>query len=146
EIIEKSIKGTDASKRCHSNQERGFDKLLWFNRYLEERRSPKRCKNSKLLLLFQKGCRKDAANYRPLSLTSHVYKIYAGLILSKLNPILSTEIGPYQHGFKKDVSTANPILIVENILEKPTNTKQTLECYLLIMQKLSILYCVLMYL
>uniref|UniRef100_A0AC35U9Z1 Reverse transcriptase domain-containing protein n=1 Tax=Rhabditophanes sp. KR3021 TaxID=114890 RepID=A0AC35U9Z1_9BILA len=52
------------------------------------------------------------------SLTSHVYKIYAGLILSKLNPILSTEAGPYQHGFRKGVSTANPILIVENILEK----------------------------
>uniref|UniRef100_A0AC35TKN3 Reverse transcriptase domain-containing protein n=1 Tax=Rhabditophanes sp. KR3021 TaxID=114890 RepID=A0AC35TKN3_9BILA len=109
--------------------------LKRFNRYLEERKSPTRWKDSKLLLLFKKGCRKDAGDYRPLSLTSHVYKIYAGLILPRLNPTLATEIGPYQHGLRKGVSTADAILVVESILEKHTSTEPMLGCCLWIMRK-----------
>uniref|UniRef100_A0AC35TPZ0 Reverse transcriptase domain-containing protein n=1 Tax=Rhabditophanes sp. KR3021 TaxID=114890 RepID=A0AC35TPZ0_9BILA len=92
--------------------------LKQFNRYLETMRTPPKWKESKVILLYKKGCRKQAGNYRPLSLTSHVYKIFAGLILTRLNSTLSTEIGDYQFGFRRGVSTANAIVVVENILEK----------------------------
>uniref|UniRef100_A0A0N5BDD3 Reverse transcriptase domain-containing protein n=1 Tax=Strongyloides papillosus TaxID=174720 RepID=A0A0N5BDD3_STREA len=89
-----------------------------FNFYVKNCLTPKEWKKSIILLLHKKGSKSDISNFRPLSLTSHVYKIFSSLILSRMQNRLQKEIGPYQYGFRKNRSTCDAILVVENILAK----------------------------
>ena len=58
--------------------------------------------NGKLLMLFQstkKDPKNNVENYRPISLTSLVMKIFEKLIRSELMLRCETAINDWQHGF-----------------------------------------------
>ena len=69
-------------------------------------------KNSLIYPLFKKGDRARASNYRPISLTSHIIKIYERVLRKKIvyfleeNHILSS----YQHGFRSGRSCLTQLL------------------------------------
>uniref|UniRef100_A0A0N5C3V8 Reverse transcriptase domain-containing protein n=1 Tax=Strongyloides papillosus TaxID=174720 RepID=A0A0N5C3V8_STREA len=89
-----------------------------FNFYVKNCLTPKEWKKSTILLLHKKGSKSDISNFRPLSLTSHVYKIFSSLILSRMQNRLQKELCPYQYGFRKNKSICDAIIVVENILAK----------------------------
>lgn len=73
---------------------------LMLNRYLDKGRIPTLWKNLEVILLHKRGDRADTANYRPVSLLSHLYKFLTKIItirLTKLDFFQPTE----QAGFRK---------------------------------------------
>ena len=69
-------------------------------------------KNSLICPLFKKGDRAKASNYRPISMTSHIIKIFERVLRKKIvhfleeNSILSS----YQHGFRSGRSCLTQLL------------------------------------
>ena len=80
-----------------------------------------------------KGSRCQAANYRPISLTSHVIKLFERVIRNKLVNFLEENyiLNPNQHGFRRGRSCLSELLAhYEEILENANNGKGTDTVYL----------------
>ena len=74
--------------------------------------------------IFKKGDKSDPANYRPISLTSHLIKIFERVIRKRLVAHLETNsiLTNKQHGFRKGRSCLSHLLkhiddIIQSILE-----------------------------
>ena len=80
-----------------------------------------------------KGSRCQAVNYRPISLTSHIIKVFERVIRDKLVSFLEENniISPNQHGFRKGRSCLSELLShYEDILENANNGNGTDTVYL----------------
>jgi hypothetical protein len=60
---------------------------------------PNEWKSANVVPVFKKGSKNNVQNYRPISLTSLVMKIYERVIASELLNLVENEINPRQHGF-----------------------------------------------
>ena len=69
-------------------------------------------KTQSVVPIFKKGSRSLAANYRPVSLTSHLVKLFERIMRSKLVEFIETRdiIHPDQHGFQKGKSCLTQLL------------------------------------
>jgi hypothetical protein len=91
---------------------------LLFTQSLNEEKVPEEWKRANVTPLFKKGKRNSAANYRPVSLTSHICKLMETLIrdaivehLEKWKLILES-----QHGFRRGKSCLTNLLeFLENV-------------------------------
>ena len=93
--------------------------LLW-KRSLETGEIPSKYKQQTIVPIFKKGTKGDPANYRPVSLTSHIIKIFERIVRKKLveycveNNIIVAE----QYGFCSGKSCTTQLLShFEKILE-----------------------------
>ena len=94
---------------------------------------PTQFKKQFIAPIFKKGNKTDPANYRPISLTSHVIKIFERVIRNQLVNFLETNklISAKQHGFRRGRSCLTQLLShVDNILENYTNGIETDVIYL----------------
>ena len=83
--------------------------------------------------LFKKGSRCDAANYRPVTLTSHVVKIYERVVRKHMVQHLEANnlLSDKQHGFRSNRSCLTQLLDhFDDILEGFTLGKDTDSIYL----------------
>jgi hypothetical protein len=83
--------------------------------------------------LFKKGSRCDAANYRPVTLTSHVVKVYERVVRKHMVQHLETNslLSGKQHGFRSNRSCLTQMLDhFDDIFEGFTNGKDTDSIYL----------------
>ena len=62
--------------------------------------------------LFKKGSRCDAANYRPVTLTSHVVKVYERVVRQHMVQYLDANnlLSDKQHGFRSNRSCLTQML------------------------------------
>ena len=69
-------------------------------------------KNSLIYPLFKKGNRAKAANYRPISMTSHIIKIFERVLRKKIVEFLEVNnlLSQYQHGFRSGRSCLTQLL------------------------------------
>ena len=77
-------------------------------------------KNQIIAPVHKKNCKATPANYRPISLTSHIIKIFERVIKRKLVFYLENNklICSSQHGFRKNKSCLTQLLVhIDNILE-----------------------------
>lgn len=89
-----------------------------FNRMLQEGFIPQQWYTSKIILLYKKGDAKDIENYRPITLSSSLYKVFATIIKNRLLPVIY-ENHPYeQAGFRPQFSTIEHLHTINQILEK----------------------------
>ena len=83
--------------------------------------------------LFKKGSRCDAANYRPVTLTSHVVKVYERVVRKHMVQHLETNnlLSDKQHGFRSNRSCLTQMLDhFDDIFEGFTQGKDTDSIYL----------------
>ena len=94
---------------------------------------PSDWRDGNIIPLFKKGSKKEAANYRPITLLNTMAKIYEAVILERLNCEVDERklLDDYQAGFRNGRSTTtNVMIITEVIRERKANKKTTQLAYL----------------
>ena len=83
-----------------------------FNMSLQEGIVPLECKVANIFLLFKKGSRNKSVNYRPVSLTSVICKLFETIIRDHMMDFLIKHkvINHSQHGFLKARSCLTNVL------------------------------------
>ncbi|MCP4459563.1 MAG: hypothetical protein GY816_16300, partial [Cytophagales bacterium] len=82
---------------------------------------PANWKEAHVVPVFKKGCKNDVANYRPISLTSLVMKVYERVIRSELLPKVIDKIGSRQHGFLPSKSCETQLIPFYDMLARNLN-------------------------
>ena len=96
-----------------------------FNQFLTEQRFPDHLKRAHVLPLFKKDDPEDPINYRPISLTGALAKIFEILLrdqilaYSEKNKLLATT----QFGYRKKVSTTDALLYCTEKIRYDLNKK-----------------------
>ena len=106
--------------------------ILWQSS-LDKGIIPDQLKRQYIAPIFKKGAKTDPANYRPVSLTSHVIKIFERVIRKQLVSFLETNnlISNKQHGFRKGRSCLTQLLgHFDNILQNHAKDIETDVIYL----------------
>ncbi|KAL5252966.1 hypothetical protein ACHWQZ_G015662 [Mnemiopsis leidyi] len=79
---------------------------------------PEVWKSASVVALFKKGTKSDPLNYRPVSLTCILCKVYEKLVREHLLDFLEGRISKHQHGFVKGKSCLSNLLeTFDNILD-----------------------------
>lgn len=85
---------------------------------------PKQWKEAKIILLHKKGRRDEVQNYRPISLTCAIYKLFAKIILNRLTSQLDSQQPHVQASFRKGYSTTDHLHSMKQVIDKYTNYKK----------------------
>ena len=87
---------------------------------IDQSRVPQQWRTANVIPIFKKGSKRDAANYRPISLTSHVGKLLERIIRDHILRHLDNKqlIKPSQHGFLPGRSCQSNLL---EFLERVTD-------------------------
>lgn len=72
---------------------------------------------AKAVSIFKKGDARLPENYRPISLLSSLYKIYAKLLLNRIQGPVDKVLRPTQYGCRPSRSTSDPIHILRRVQE-----------------------------
>ncbi|XP_041984068.1 uncharacterized protein LOC121736750 [Aricia agestis] len=96
-----------------------------FNDILVTEIIPQQWTESNIILLHKKGDKHDIGNYRPISLMSNTYKIFAKILLNRMERTLDEQQTIEQAGFRKGYSVLDHIHVVRQILEKFTQLVDT---------------------
>lgn len=89
-----------------------------FNEIILSGQIPEQWAKSHIILIHKKGDKENIENYRPISLMSNVYKVFAKIILDRISTLLDEQQPVEQAGFRKGFSTIDHIHTVKQVLEK----------------------------
>ena len=90
-----------------------------YNFCLQQKRIPDVWKESELIIIHKKEDKRDMKNYRPISLLSHVYKIFTKIITKRLEKKIDEALSKDQAGFTKNYSTIDHIHTINLIKKMP---------------------------
>ena len=110
---------------------------IMFNRSLNYTEIPIDWKTANVRAIFKKGNRKDPANYRPVSLTSHISKIFERIVKEQINQHLEKFklIYESQHGFVKGKSCLTNLLEFNDYVSKLVDEGSAIDIIYLDFQK-----------
>ncbi len=89
-----------------------------FNMILKVRKVPKAWKDSDIILLYKKGDKHLVKNYRPISLSSTLLKVFAKVLEKRLNKKLGESQPCEQAGFRSGFSTIDHLFTLNQLIEK----------------------------
>ena len=89
-----------------------------FTRCLNERKTPLDWNNAVIILLHKKGDKKDINNYRPISLISHMSKLFTKVIKNRISLQLEEHQPREQAGFRRGYSTSDHLQVITQLIEK----------------------------
>lgn len=89
-----------------------------FNQVLEKKVLPRQWTVAEITLLYKKGDAKQITNYRPISLLSSLYKLFASTLLRRITRTVDENQPVEQAGFMRGFSTVDHIHTLKNIIEK----------------------------
>lgn len=89
-----------------------------FNEILQTRQIPEEWTECHVILLHKKGTRDEIGNYRPISLISNIYKVFAKVILERISLTLNESQPAEQAGFRKGFSTIDHIHTIKQLIQK----------------------------
>lgn len=78
------------------------------------------------------GNKSDPANYRPISITNSIYRIYTGLITDRIQKILPEILHPSQKGFLKQDGIFQHLSLFNEIYQKSNKYKKLKRSFLFI--------------
>ena len=88
------------------------------NAFIEEGKFPEHLKQAHVIPIYKKGDNEDPDNYRPISITSSLAKVFEQILREQMNEYLERNnlLGPLQFGFRAKYSTTDALLYAtENI-------------------------------
>ncbi|CAB3252101.1 unnamed protein product [Arctia plantaginis] len=97
-----------------------------FNESLYTGSIPTQWAESHIILLHKKGPKDDIGNYRPISLISNVYKVFAKVILDRISVTLDENQPVEQAGFRKDFNTIDHIHAIKQLIQKYNEYNKTI--------------------
>ena len=118
-------------KACKTSFSKAF-LLLWKNS-MKTSTIPVALKEQFITPVYKKGDKTDTANYRPVSLTSHIIKIFERVIRKRMVAYLETNqlFSNKQHGFRKGRSCLTQLLKhYDQVLQNYLNNSETDVIYL----------------
>lgn len=89
-----------------------------FNEILQTRQIPEEWTECHIILLHKKGPRDEIGNYRPISLISNIYKVFAKVIMERISSKLNESQPVEQAGFRKNFSTIDHIHTIKQLIQK----------------------------
>lgn len=89
-----------------------------FNLCLFDNTIPDRWYNAIVILIHKKGNADDLENYRPISLLSHLYKLFTRIITSRLENKLDFYQPVEQGGFRSGFGTNDHLQSIKAVIEK----------------------------
>lgn len=89
-----------------------------FSECLKNKQIPNQWALSFIILIHKGGEKDEMGNYRPISLMSNIYKIFAKIILDRITIQLDENQPVEQAGFRRNFSTIDHIHTVKQIIEK----------------------------
>ena len=89
-----------------------------FNSVLSEGKTPETWSRGEVVLFFKKGDNSLLKNYRPITLLSHVYKLFSRVITNRLEHRLDDFQPPEQAGFRRGYSTIDHIHTLRQVIQK----------------------------
>jgi hypothetical protein len=111
----------------HLREQLALPLSLIFTKSLEEHKLPAQWKEANVTAIFKKGNRKQAGNYRPISLTSILCKIFESILRDNIVNYMETNklFTEFQHGFRKGHSCVTQLLEIidswNDLLEQGNN-------------------------
>ena len=79
---------------------------------------PKKWRETRLLVLHKKGDKKDANNYRPISMLSILYKVFSKIVCNRIRWILDKAQPVDQAGFRPGFGCDDHLLAMTIIWEQ----------------------------
>ena len=84
-------------KKCHKSL--AYPLVLIFNKVFDEGSIPTEWKNANVVPVHKKGDKSNVENYRPISLTCLIMKVFEKLVRERLYRACLEKVTPHQHGF-----------------------------------------------
>ena len=91
---------------------------ILFNNILKYGVVPQNFKEALIVILFKKGNRSECKNYRPISLLSHIYKLFMTIIAKRITNDLYTCFTKTQAAYQPGRNTTEQIFALEQLIEK----------------------------
>ena len=117
----------------HTAEEIAPAVTMLFQASLDQGQVPTQWKKAHIVPLFKKGSRQDAANYRPISLTSVLCKLCEHIIHCAVIQHLDVNniLSEAQHGFRKLRSCETQLICMLDDLSKGLDDKAQIDVVLL---------------
>ena len=103
-----------------------------FNLIFEKGEFPKLWNESYITLLHKKGKKSDPANYRGISLTSNLGKLFNKVLYARILKFLNLNqiIHENQTGFKEEARTTDHIFTLKSIIENYKSKKRVFAAFI----------------
>ena len=94
--------------------------LKLFNKcWMGKQNTPRAWVDATVMPIYKrKGSRSVHSSYRPIFLLDVIGKLYASMVVGRLNKTVAARLAEAQHGFRKGYSTEQAILAVRTIIKK----------------------------
>ncbi len=79
---------------------------------------PSQWKLGEIILLFKKGEREDINNYRPITPSSNLNKVFMTVLKNRIYNTLEENHSKEEAGCRKQFSTTDNIFVINQIIEK----------------------------
>jgi Reverse transcriptase (RNA-dependent DNA polymerase) len=89
-----------------------------FDQFLTDEKLPIDWLETNIILIFKKGKKDEIKNYRPISLISHLYKLFVKIILRRIENVLEENQPEEQTGFRSGYSTSDNLMVINQLIEK----------------------------
>lgn len=89
-----------------------------FTKVLSTGQVPEQWKENDIILLHKKGRKDIISNYRPITLSSCIYKLFASIIAKRISPKINQNQAESQAGFRAGYSTTDHLHSLNQIIEK----------------------------
>lgn len=102
-----------------------FPLWLLFRRSMDDGIFPSMLKISSVTPVFKSGDKSDAVNYRPISILSHIVKLFEYLVLKSIRPSVDSILVDEQYGFRPGRSAVSNLIVFNYfVLEAFENRSQ----------------------